>query len=400
MRPTPKSRKACVSALALLAGLVLPWGVSAAEWKIETVDQSGSGRFTSMKIDKNGNVHVAYIPEVEPHPLKYAFWDHTIDRWFTMTIANYASFCTLTLDSKQRPQISYATHGTGKGAKLRYIHWQGGATWEDKAVSLAGDAVVGYYTSIALDANDSPSFSYYDYDGPAGTGFTLRLRSVFWTGKYWEVRMVDRQQGSGKFNSIAVDSKGHPHIAYANVKAESSGLRYASWDGEAWHTEILEGIKGPQPIYSVNMVMDTNDNPHIAYSDVVARLVKYATRRNGQWVLQTVDKVANVGYPDRNGIALDEQGNVYISYYDSGDGVLKVASYKKGKWYGEVLATDYAGFTSSIQAHDGMLWVSFADDASGAMKVARRPLDEAGSSRSAQVVAPVTVSAPAKPAGK
>ena len=123
------------------------------------------------------------------------------------------------------------------------------------------------------------------------------------------------------------------------------------------------------------MVIDKNDNPHITYSDVDGRLVKYATRRNGQWLIQTVDRVARVGYPDRNGIALDEQGNVYMSYYDSGDGVLKVAWTRNGKWYIETLARDYAGFTSSVQVQDGMLWVSFADDATGSMKVAHRQLE-------------------------
>jgi hypothetical protein len=349
--------------------------LSAAEWKIETVDQTGSGRFTSMKIDKSGNVHVAYIPDGDPHPLRYAFWDHTVNRWFTMTIAQNASFCTLVLDSKQRPHISYANFGTGKGAKLRYVHWQGETSWDDKPISPAGDSVVGYFTSIALDANDVPSFSYYDYEGPAGSGFMLRLRSVFWNGKYWEVRMVDRSSGSGKFNSIGLDSKGRPMIAYANVKAETSSLRFASWDGDAWKTETLEGIHGSQTTYSVSMVVDKNDNPHITYSDVDGRLVKYATRRNGQWLIQTVDRVARVGYPDRNGIALDEQGNVYMSYYDSGDGVLKVAWTRNGKWYIETLARDYAGFTSSVQVQDGMLWVSFADDSTGSMKVAHRQLE-------------------------
>ena len=396
MKLASKSGTAFVNALALAVALWAASGVSAgAEWKVETVDQSGAGRFTSMKIDTNGNVHVVYVPEADMHPLKYAYWDHTLDKWFTMTIANYASFCTLALDSNQRPHVSYATHGTGKGAKLHYIYWKGGAQWEDRPISPAGDAVVGYYTGIALDSKDSPSFSYYDYEGPAGVGFMLRMRSVFWNGKFWEVRMVDRQPGSGKFNSIAVDSKGHPHIAYANVKAEFASLRYASWDGESWHTEKLEGLTGPRPIFSVALIMDKGDNPHITYSDVDNHLVKYATRRGGQWVIQTVDSVNRVGYPDRNGIALDEQGNVYLSYYDSGDGVLKVASSRNGKWYIETLARDFAGFTSSIAVHDGMLWVSYADDAAASFKVAHRPLEEP-----AAVVPEVTAAKAAAKAGK
>ena len=64
-----------------------------------------------------------------------------------------------------------------------------------------------------------------------------------------------------------------------------------------------------------------------------------------------------------------------MSYYDTGTGVLKLAWSKNGKWYSETLANGYAGFTSSLQVHDGTLWIAFADDANGSMKVAHRPLN-------------------------
>src|SRR5258706_391555 len=139
--------------------------------------------------------------------------------------------------------------------------------WKVDPIVIQNGSVVAYYTSIAMDANDKPVFSYYDYADPTNT-FRLRMRSVSWVGNYWQALTVDPQGGSGKFNSIAVDSKGNPHIAYANVKYENSGLRYASWNGESWKTEILEGASGPFPVYSVALVLDKDDNPHIVYSDV------------------------------------------------------------------------------------------------------------------------------------
>src|SRR6266481_6443547 len=127
-----------------------------------------------------------------------------------MVVAQNASYCTLALDSKQRPHISFADFGTGKGARLRYARWDGSA-WKIDAVSPRSDAGAGYYTSIALDAQDRPYFSYYDYLAPDGS-FMLRLRSVYSgvsEGKsYWGVQVVDQQGGSGKFNSLAIDSKG------------------------------------------------------------------------------------------------------------------------------------------------------------------------------------------------
>jgi hypothetical protein len=382
MRRKSKNRKDLVKAFVLATTVFLAGRLAtAAEWKVDTVDTGGPGKYASMKADKNGNLHMAYVLDIDGHPLMYAFWDHALDRWFTMKVAGNASFCTLALDSHQRPHISYADHGTGPGAKLRYVRWDGASDWKVTPVSPAGDATVAYYTSIALDAKDNPSFSYYDYAGPGSAGFTLRLRSVTWNGKFWEVQTVDRDGGSGKFNSIAVDSSGRPRIAYANVKWENSGLRYAEWNGQEWKTESLEGVGTgaaalANPTYAVSMVVDTSDVPHIVYTDVLHRQIKYATRRNGRWQIEIVDAVKRDSYPDRDGLALDADGNPYVSYFDPGDGSFKVAHRSDGRWYVELLTKDYSGFTSSVQIDNGMLWVAFGDEQGGSLKVARRPLQE------------------------
>jgi hypothetical protein len=179
--------------------------------------------------------------------------------------------------------------------------------------------------------------------------------------------------GTGKFNSIAVDSTGHPHIAYATVNYENASLRYAYWNGESWKTQILEGEEGPAPSYSVSMVLDKGDNPHITYTDLVHRLVKYATRKDGHWKMEAVDSLAKAGYPDRNAIALDDQGNPYISYYDAGAGVLKMAHRQGQKWAAELV--DRGGLQSSLQIDHGAIWVTFGDEAGDRLKFARRPLE-------------------------
>jgi hypothetical protein len=357
------------------AGAIFPAAnLKAAEWQIETVDISGAAQFTTMQVDKSGNVHLAYVPDVDGHPLKYAYWDHASKRWFTMTVTNIASFATLVLDSHQRPHIAFADHGSGRGARLRHAYWDG-TKWNIAPINVQPGTVVAYYTSIGLDANDNPFFSFYDYADRNET-FRLRLRAVSWVSDHWEARTVDAQGGSGKFNSLAVDSSGNPHIAYANVKYETSGLRFADWNGETWKTAILEGAAGPTPVYSVAMVMDKNDNPHVTYSLVQTGVVKYATRVDGKWTLQPVDTIKAVAYPDRNGIVLDGNGEPYISYYDSKVGVLKIAHRDHGKWMAEVLDGDFSGFTSSLAISGDTLWVAYANETNNALRVAHRPLEQ------------------------
>jgi hypothetical protein len=231
----------------------------AGDWRVESVDNSGPGRSSSLKIDSRGNAHLAFtVEDGNNHPLKYAMWDGGIKRWFVMPVDQGVSTCSLALDSKQRPHIAYVDYGTGSGAKLRYAQWDGSA-WKKQAIPLNSD-VIAYYTSIALDAQDKPSISFYEYRGPRDTEVRIRMRVVTWTGELWKVGTVDGQEGSGKFNAMAVDGQGRIHLAYANVSAGTAGMRYAAWNGKSWTLEVVEGTaenNGETVGYSVAIAIDS-----------------------------------------------------------------------------------------------------------------------------------------------
>lgn len=354
----------CTIALLLLVSYSKA-AANAAEWRGDVVDPA-AGMFSSMKFDIYGNAHVSYLDPSE-NLLRYAFWDHLVKKWFTTNLDKSAGFCTLVLDSQQHPHISYHAWGGG----LMYAHWDG-SVWQKQKISISAREV-GFYTSIALDKNDNPTISFYETIS-ADNSLVVRLRSVTWNGNFWALTTVDSTLGSGKFNSIAMDSKGYPHIAYANVNYENASLRYAHWNGESWKTEILEGEGMPgSTCYSVSMVLDKADNPHITYTDIPHYLVKYATKKDGHWNLEVVDSLAKHAYPDRNAIVLDDQGTPYISYYDAGEGVLKLAHRQGQKWIKEVV--DRGGLQSSLQIDHGIIWVTFGDEAGNRLNSARRPLE-------------------------
>lgn len=352
----------------------------AATWKIETLDQSGVGKFSSLKVDKTGNVHVAYVVDDGKDSLKYAFWDHVLGRWFIMTVAERASFSSLVLDSKQHPHISYADSGTIIGCKLRYAYWDG-TSWKNQAVPLAADTIA-YYTSIKLDGSDNPSISFYEYNGPRGTAFRVRCRIVTWNGKYWDVTTIDGENQSGKFNSLGIDVNGYLHLAYANVNTHTAGVRYAYWDGKSWQLEVVDDVNSSHSLvgFSVCMVVDKEGNPHLSYTTYGASpaSVKYAVRKGGRWQVQVMEQISRVGYPDRNSIALDDEGRPYLSYYDAGQGTLRMAHQEKGqKWMTETIDSNGSGFTSSLQIDQGTVWISYADEANRGLKVARRAPESA-----------------------
>jgi hypothetical protein len=352
--------------------------LQAAEWQIETVDSGGTGRYSSLRIDKDGNAHVSYVVEEAGHQLRYGFWDHLLKKWFTMPVDKNASFCSLTLDSKQRPHISYADAGTASGSRLKYAYWDG-SQWKRTAVPLNSD-IIAFYTSIVLDAADRPSISFYEYRGARGTGFINRLRVVSWASGLWEVRTIDGESGSGKYNVLAIDPRGHLRLAYANVIA-APGARLATWDGTAWRTEIVDDAassKGQVVGVSVGMALDKGGAPHLAYWNMNVPLVKYATPIDGRWVTETVDQpLAPPQFTDRNSVAIDEAGRPYISYYDSAAGQLRLAHKEGGRWQVEVVDSGAAGLTSSVQVNGGDTWISYGDMANLQLKVARRTVDAA-----------------------
>jgi hypothetical protein len=343
-------------------------------WEIEVVDQFGPPSFTSLRVDNDGNVHVAYIAQTDEHALRYGFWDHAIKRWFMMTVAKGANYCSLTLDSKQRPHISWADYGTFIGAKLRYGHWDG-KSWQLTALPLNSE-VVDFYTSIALDKNDHPTLSYYEYRGPKGTDIAVRMRVVQWNGTYWEAKTIDGENQSGKYNALFSDALGRVHLAYANVGAQTAGIRYAVRNEGQWTVESIEDIRVAKTYMGGGacLTVDKQGNPHIVYANNSEQSIRYAYRKGKDWVLEKVGNAAKPVYADRYAIALAEDGRPFVGYYDGATGDFAVAWRRRSAWVSEVIDAGGAGFTSSMSIHQGQLWVSYADETRGVLKVAHRSL--------------------------
>jgi hypothetical protein len=201
------------------------------------------------------------------------------------------------------------------------------------------------------------------------------MRVVTRTGSYWQVRTVDGDNQSGKFNDVAADAKGYLHLAYANVNALTASVRYGYWNGKSWNLEMVDGREqnNQEDVgYSLCITLDKQGDPHLSYMNYSNPNVKYAVRKSGRWETQVVDHLAGVPYPDRNSIAVDEDGTPYISYFDPGRGILKLAHREGQNWVREVVDGNGSGATSSLQIDHDTLWISYADEGNGGLKVARR----------------------------
>lgn len=370
-----------VGLLAMLVGL----NAYAATWRIQFVDPGGGGKYANLLIDQFGNGHASYSSD-QSHELKYAFWDHRLNRWFTMVVDHRCSgFVSMALDSHQRPHISYLDYGSNR---LKYAYWDG-ATWHSQTLNIYSKAIE-FYTSITLDSDDHPIISYYNVATPEDE-VVIRLRVIRLTGGAWNTETVDSTMGSGKFNSIASNAQSDLQVAYANVHYETQSVRYARWNGKSWDTQIVEDTPvNPVSIayFSVKLVIDSAGTPHIAYTDTINRWIKYATLHDGKWQREVVDSIAREAYPDRNGIALGRDGTPYLSYYDAKRGVLKVAHRENTKWVTEEVDGNFSGFTSAIEVTGDEVIVVYYDESSDSLKCARRPVRSSVSSNAGAPLPP------------
>src|SRR6185312_4666251 len=105
------------------------------------------------------------------------------------------------------------------------------------------------------------------------------------------IQTVDQRFGTGKFNSLALDASGNPHIAYSDTDA--FGLRYAHWDGSHWlyGSPDTAQLNGGWVGVENSIVVDKAGNPHIAYMDAAHRRLKYVYRNGDNWEREVVDQL-------------------------------------------------------------------------------------------------------------
>jgi hypothetical protein len=71
--------------------------------------------------------------------------------------------------------------------------------------------------------------------------------------------------GVGRYTSIDLDSNEYPHISYTDL--DNGCLKYARWNGSSWEVENVYCNDTSQPITGTSIQIDSNDHPHIAFGD-------------------------------------------------------------------------------------------------------------------------------------
>ena len=268
-------------------------------WSFETVDDSfGVGVFASLAIDWDGWAHIAYFDQINGR-LKYA--RQGADGWDLQVVVE--------ADSDT-----------------------------DRTLPLFGNGGVPF---IALDVDQVPHISFYDYDHRV-----LEFASLH--DDEWVFEVIDSTPGAGEDSSLAFDSAGQAHVAY--FEGESKVLKYA-WQTEVgWHRMIVDN-DGEVGQYA-SIAMDSKDNPHIAYYDIGNTRLKYAVwdADKEAFVISTLTDIENTGQFAT--LALDSQDQPHITYYREVDGSeVYYIRQQNGEWIREKVSVgerDLVGLFSTI----------------------------------------------------
>jgi hypothetical protein len=356
------------------------YGQAQGKWQTELVDKGRgkeAGLFSSLVVDRLGNLHLAYST-AGGNVLRYAFRAKAERRWDkTIIDPTGGSFESLAVDERGWAHVAYNSPTlTG----LHYAEWDG-KKWR---ITLIDPTKTNYNTSIQLDAQGYPHISYYR-EHYSDRQSAKSLKYAYFDGKSWYLQTVDHRNGTGNWNSLALDRQGQLNISYS---ISTGFLGFAYLDHSAWEHGLvdMQDPKAKKPIDrhvegenqhmdgDNSLAIDSKGQPHVAYINLTTKTITYAWREGTTWTEENIDSVvATGGESDRLSLKLDRNGNPHVVYYDSGLGTLKYATRIKNEWHTEVIDDGSAGqYASLCLDENDQPYVSYYGTVNGELRIAHR----------------------------
>jgi hypothetical protein len=345
--PTARRAALCLSFPAVLAGC------SCNDQTFAPLDEPALtddfGKYLSMDVAPDKSPVIAYynvtqgalgfaVGKVKPDG-KVAWKHEQVDGFSEggMDSGDVGQFCSMKVAKDGTVWISY--YGL---KQLRVAHRVDGV-WAHETVDVgSGSAMdVGKYTSLQLDADQSPVIAYYD----AGNK-TLKVarkkdgawdaETVFegdaWSGADADGNPVERPADAGRFPRLLIDGSTE-YIAFRDDAQQTLEL-LEGFPGAYTHTTVdASGNVGTWP----SLLVDGEDL-YIAYEDLGTTTLKVAKREGaGRFQFDTVDEDDHTGADTELFKKGDEVG---IMYFDGRHNDIKVALQDKDGWTTDKAAGD------------------------------------------------------------
>lgn len=368
-------------------------------WEVTEIGSTTSYA-SSLFIDKNDNIHLAYYSSSrDSSNLIVNNITYTTDSsgvWTKETIdTEYNYYISLKVDTLGYAHISKTLSSGG----ISYITNKSGE-WIKSNVPTH-DGYAGKSLSLALDTDGNSYITQID-----GVGIKSTTNA---SGQWVETSVYEPTTISGNVKML-IDSKGVEHIIYSynspyyNKNDNKSIVHSYNDPYNGWIIEVINKSISPY-VALASAVLDVNDSLHISYATYPDTL-SYATNKSGSWKFETVSTNgvttyfsgeididffghAHMSY-NSNGqifyatnksgswisepvsqnirsrynssITVDNMNNIHISYY--GDTNLEYVTNKSGAWVEETVDINgWNGYGSSIRVSaDGTVYISYSYD--------------------------------------
>jgi len=354
------------SGLSNVIGVVTP-SVPPGGWYIEAVNQPWhGGGWLEMALDRAGVPHLAYYFDWSLD-LSATHATRTLTGWSDERVPDSSSdFGRWTSIAVDANGIVYVAYKDDAANSLKLAR-RSGTNWTIETVDAQGS--VGGWNSITLDANGYPHIAYRQgWDNSAGG-----LKYARWTGTAWVRQVVDGANTAALGGtSIALDSLGRPRIAYkvaSSINFNGPGdLKYARWTGTSWTFEMIEGPGANVGPWGLSLKLDATDTAHVGYH--TGEDIKYARRAPAGWQSQVI--VANTG--SEVSLALDASGNPHLSFQAGLNEDVKYASWNGTAWVIETVEAygQVGWYTSLAFGPDNKPRIAYMDDLNDSVRFARK----------------------------
>jgi len=238
-------------------------------WEALPVESEGhDGWDNSIVIDRNNNIHTSSIDPFQfgsEEGVEYAFFDGS--RWTKESInagpTNYEFSTCIQVDSKNIPHIVFYDN---IGDNLIYANKTTGE-WRNFIAASKG----GMFASMVLDENDRPHIIHYEQVNEDQG----RVHYVRFEDSQWKSEVVDELfnapiafTGSRNLTSLAKDVEGKLHLCYGDRKVmKYATLEEEGWDIETWLDYTESDVRlGAQ----TSLALDSKGQPHITYFELLS----------------------------------------------------------------------------------------------------------------------------------
>ncbi len=215
---------------------------------------------------------------------------------------------------------------------LQYGAYDGNGWTFQNSVPNSGTFCYGLNTSIDLDSSGNPHILFCRAADWSADGDLVHA-TLGSSG--WVFDTIDGGSPVGRFATLAIDADDRLHGVWLDINAGDTTqgtVRYGTRDPMtgSWTVTTLDSLRDvligfSHARKSTSIALDSAGDPHVAYADTT--LIRYAVRRDGIWQTTTVLRDLAAIYKSLVVLRLDGQDRPGIVFWqsDGGDNTVRLA---------------------------------------------------------------------------